>query len=172
MGFIDYYELLQVSPRADAEVIDRAYRTLMSKHHPDKGGDTLHAQRLNEAHDVIGDPKKRAAYNREWAGHQRRTSRSPKNASPEGAAVSQTAPDRRQRPSAWAASWVAGVVLVLLGVAFLATGSAFVGLLLAAVGMVFIFNLSGLWLLVALMAVGAGIIMRYALRARRSASYR
>ena len=56
MSFVDYYDVLQVSPRAEAEVIEKAYRALISKHHPDKGGDTRHAQRLNEAHGVIGDP--------------------------------------------------------------------------------------------------------------------
>ena len=172
MGFVDYYDVLQVSPRADAEVIEKAYRALIGKHHPDKGGDTRHAQRLNEAHDVIGDPNKRAAYNREWTRHQHRTAAPPRNAASDAVAVPQAAPRRRRRQSEWAASWVVGLVLVLLGVAFLASGSAFVGLLLTVVGMVFIFNLWGLWLLVALLAVGAGIIVRHSLRARRSASYR
>ncbi len=172
MGFVDYYDLLQVSPRADAEVIEKAYRALISKHHPDKGGDTRHAQRLNEAHEVIGDPNKRAAYNREWASHQHRTAPPRGNAASEAVTVPQAAPRRSRRQSNWAAGWVLGLLLVLLGVAFLATGSAFVGLLLTVVGMVFIFNLGGLWLLVTMLAVGAAIMVRYALRVRRSASYR
>jgi hypothetical protein len=65
-----------------------------------------------------------------------------------------------------------GLLLTLLGVAFMATGSAFVGLLLTVAGVVFIFNLSGLWLLVALLTVGAGVVVRIGLRGRRSASYR
>ncbi len=172
MGFVDYYDVLQVSPRADAEVIEKAYRALMSRHHPDKGGDTLHAQRLNEAHDVIGDPNTRAAYDREWARHQHRTAPPPSKAASEAVTVPQGAPRRSRRQSERAASWVVGLVLVLLGVAFLATGSALAGVLLTVVGLVFIFNLWGLWLLVMLLAVGAGVIVRYALRARRSASYR
>ena len=172
MSFVDYYDVLQVSPRADAEVIEKAYRALISKHHPDKGGDTGHAQRLNEAHDVIGNPNKRAAYNREWARHQRRTAPPPRDVAPEAVTVPRAAPRSRRRQSEWAASWIVGLLLVLAGLAFVATGSAFVGLLLTVAGMVLIFNLGGLWLLVTLLAVSAAIIVRYALRVRRSASYR
>jgi hypothetical protein len=172
MGFVDYYDVLQVSPHADAEVIEKAYRALISKHHPDKGGDVRHAQRLNEAHDVIGDPNKRAAYNKEWVRHPHRTTSPPRNTASETVTVTQSAPSRRRRQSEWSFNWVVGLLLVLLGVAFLATGSAFVGLLLAVVGMMFIFNVGGLWLLLTLLTVGVTIIVRYALRVRRSASYR
>jgi hypothetical protein len=172
MGFVDYYDVLQVSPHADADVVEKAYRVLMGKHHPDKGGDTRHAQRLNEAHDVIGDPKKRADYNREWARHRHWTAQPPRTSATGTAAAPQAAPRSRRLRSGWAASSVVGLLLTLLGVAFMATGSAFVGLLLTVAGVVFIFNLSGLWLLVALLTVGAGVVVRIGLRGRRSASYR
>jgi molecular chaperone DnaJ len=36
----DYYEVLQVSPDADPEVIEKAYRVLARKRHPDaRAGD-------------------------------------------------------------------------------------------------------------------------------------
>lgn len=60
--FIDYYEVLQVHPRAEAEVIAKAYRALMLKYHPDHAGATERAQMINEAYEVLGDPRKRAAY--------------------------------------------------------------------------------------------------------------
>lgn len=166
MGFVDYYDVLQVSPHADAEVIERAYRVLIGKHHPDKGGDTRHAQRLNKAHDVIGNPNKRADYHKEWARHHRTATR-PIDVGFEGAATPQAAPGTQQRHPLPGASWGVGLVLVLLGVAFMAAGSAFTGLLLAVVGMMFIFNLWGLWLLIALLTVGAGIIVRQGLKVRR-----
>ncbi len=169
MGFVDYYDVLQVSPRADAEVIEKAYRVLIGKHHPDKGGDTRHAQRLNEAHDVLGDPDARAAYNREWARHRQGTVTPPRSATPEGAAAPQGAPPGKRRHPLLAAGGVVGLLLVLLGAAFIAAGSAFVGLLLAAAGMMFIFNLWGLGLLVAVLALGAGIVARSGPRMRRSA---
>lgn len=62
----DYYEVLQVSPDADPEVIEKAYKVLARKHHPDaRGGDRgAHEMmvELNEAYAVLSDPKRRAAY--------------------------------------------------------------------------------------------------------------
>ena len=58
----DYYEVLQVHPRAESEVIRAAYRTLARKYHPDHGGDPTRMIALNDAWDVLGDPALRAAY--------------------------------------------------------------------------------------------------------------
>ena len=33
--FQDYYEVLQLSPKADQETIDRVYRMLVKRYHPD-----------------------------------------------------------------------------------------------------------------------------------------
>ena len=58
----DYYAILQVHPKAEPEVIQAAYRRLAAKYHPDAGGDEEHMKRINEAWDVLGDPRKRRAY--------------------------------------------------------------------------------------------------------------
>ena len=61
----DYYEILQVSPGAEQEVIEAAYRRLARKYHPDINTDPSAASRmtqLNAAFDVLGDPARRAAY--------------------------------------------------------------------------------------------------------------
>lgn len=64
----DYYEVLQVSPNADPEVIQAAYRRLMAKWHPDRQpGNSFATERtmlLNEAFEVLSDPIKRNDYNR------------------------------------------------------------------------------------------------------------
>jgi len=63
----DYYDILQVSPTAEPEVIDAAYRHLVRRYHPDvyTGGDaTERLRELNEAHAVLSDPAKRALYDR------------------------------------------------------------------------------------------------------------
>jgi DnaJ domain len=61
---IDYYEILQVHPRASAEMVKKAYRTLMGEMggHPDLGGDEERAKLLNEAYTVLNDPDLRRAY--------------------------------------------------------------------------------------------------------------
>lgn len=58
------YEILHVHPRARAEVIHAAHRVLAGLHHPDKGGDASAFKRVNEAHDILKDDAKRAAYDR------------------------------------------------------------------------------------------------------------
>jgi len=61
---VDYYEILQVHPHASAEIVRKAYRTLMGEMggHPDLGGDEERAKLINEAYSVLGDPDIRRAY--------------------------------------------------------------------------------------------------------------
>ncbi len=63
----NYYRVLQVQPDAPAEVIHAAYRTLMRelKQHPDLGGSGTSARLLNEAYEVLSDPRRRMSYDRE-----------------------------------------------------------------------------------------------------------
>lgn len=61
----DYYDVLEVSPRARQSVIDKAYRTLMRECHPDQGGDPRKAQLINEAYEILRDPAKRRRYDAE-----------------------------------------------------------------------------------------------------------
>jgi curved DNA-binding protein len=61
---IDYYESLQVSPRADQETLDRVYRLLAKRYHPDNknSGDPQKFNSLTEAYRTLSDPETRAAY--------------------------------------------------------------------------------------------------------------
>lgn len=66
----NYYQILQVDPRAEPEVIEAAYRRLMRKYHPDvlsaEDREREETQRrvreLNEAYEVLRDPQKRSEY--------------------------------------------------------------------------------------------------------------
>jgi curved DNA-binding protein len=66
--FRDYYEVLGVPRNASAEDIKKAYRKLARKHHPDlhppesRARATEQFQQINEAHEVLRDPDKRAKY--------------------------------------------------------------------------------------------------------------
>lgn len=58
----DHYSTLGVSKTATADEIKRAYRRLASQHHPDKGGDKVQFQAIQEAYSVLGDPAQRQQY--------------------------------------------------------------------------------------------------------------
>jgi hypothetical protein len=60
----DYYEVLQVNPKADPETIHRVYRLLAQRFHPDNaetGSADIFRDILN-AYQVLSDPERRAAY--------------------------------------------------------------------------------------------------------------
>lgn len=67
MDFKDYYAIIGVDKDATQDEIKRAYRKLARKYHPDVSKEPDAEKRfkeIGEAHDVLGDPKKRAAYDK------------------------------------------------------------------------------------------------------------
>jgi curved DNA-binding protein len=67
MQFKDYYQTLGVPRDASAEDIKKAFRKLARKYHPDVSKEPdaeLRMKEVNEAHAVLSDPEKRAAYDR------------------------------------------------------------------------------------------------------------
>jgi len=64
----DYYETLGINKDATPEQIKKAYRTKAKELHPDRNSDKPDAEAMfkeaNEAHDILKDPEKKAAYDR------------------------------------------------------------------------------------------------------------
>jgi curved DNA-binding protein len=63
-GDIDYYDVLQVSSKADPETIQRVYRLLAQRYHPDNPdtGKLEIFRQVTDAYRVLSDPQRRAAY--------------------------------------------------------------------------------------------------------------
>ena len=62
--FVDYYELMQISPNAELPTIQRVYRLLAARYHPDnpETGDTDQFVQLQKAYQVLSDPEARTQY--------------------------------------------------------------------------------------------------------------
>jgi curved DNA-binding protein len=65
---VDHYRTLQVRREAEPEVIERAFKALSRKYHPDAGPAsetemrTRRMQQINEAYRVLRDPSSRRDY--------------------------------------------------------------------------------------------------------------
>jgi DnaJ domain len=85
-----HYDNLKVTRGAPAEVIRAAYKALSQRYHPDKNP-SPDAQRImriiNEAYRVLGDPDRRAAYDRELNERERQA---PKVQGPSASAPQQS----------------------------------------------------------------------------------
>ena|SRR5215207_2749267 len=60
----DHYEVLQVSDTAEPETINRVYRMLAQRYHPDNQdtGNDVRFRAITEAYQVLSNPEKRAQY--------------------------------------------------------------------------------------------------------------
>ncbi len=67
--FIDFYELLGISPNASREEIEQAFRELARRYHPDLNPDPEaqeHFRLLVQARETLLDPKRRTLYDQQW----------------------------------------------------------------------------------------------------------
>jgi len=61
----DYYEILGANQRASRQDLDRLYRRLAARRHPDKGGTEEEMKSLNEAYRVLKNDETRREYDAE-----------------------------------------------------------------------------------------------------------
>jgi curved DNA-binding protein CbpA len=119
----DPYKVLQVDSEAEDEVITAAYRRLARKYHPDVAPDPESAARMaaiNAAFERIGDPARRAAFDRERALQEALTRRAsdappttptptaPAAPAPAGSAAPRPAGEPAREPETVSRDWTSG----------------------------------------------------------------
>ena len=85
MATTDPYRVLQVTPTAEQEVVNAAYRALALKYHPDRDGSAAAVRRmsqLNEAYALVRDPLARRQWDTAQAPAESRSPRSSASAVP------------------------------------------------------------------------------------------
>ena len=64
----NYYEILQINQNASPEIIEKAYKTLAKKYHPDLQEESNKKEaeeilkEINEAYEILSDSNKKALY--------------------------------------------------------------------------------------------------------------
>ena len=67
----NYYDILEINKNASQEIVEKAYKTLAKKYHPDLQDDILKKdaeikmKEINEAYNIISNPDKRKLYDEE-----------------------------------------------------------------------------------------------------------
>lgn len=118
---MNYYEILEIHPKASKEVVKAAYKSLMQRHHPDKNPDNAeaarHAALIAQAYGVISDENQRSRYDlelREQAATATAAARAPDNYPVQP--LRKTPPNRQaaEKTSDWHA-WLLISVILLCG---------------------------------------------------------
>jgi hypothetical protein len=71
--FLDCYAVLQLSPSADLETVERVYRLLAKRYHPDNAdsGDADKFREVHSAYEILSDSERRAEFDRHYDAHRR-----------------------------------------------------------------------------------------------------
>lgn len=65
--FVNHYEILEISSSASFETVERVFRYLAKRYHPDSSehGDIQKFTQIAEAYEVVGSPERRASFDLE-----------------------------------------------------------------------------------------------------------
>jgi len=65
---VNYYDLLQIHPRAEPETVQRVYKLFAARYHPDnlRTGDAERFRLIREAYETLSDPVRRAEYDKQF----------------------------------------------------------------------------------------------------------
>ena len=113
----DYYQILQVHPAAEQEVIKAAYDILVRKYHPDVNQDPIANERIkdiNEAFEILGSPEKKRRYYATWLQNSSNNDTSPRPSPPASSKVdnTETASDYSPNRSHRSVSTKWGIVII------------------------------------------------------------
>lgn len=128
-----FYDVLQVSPNADQEIIKAAYRSLVQRFHPDKNPDNPDAEQylkiINRAYEVLSDPVKREGYDAalkdvdgnqenqaDAAPHAKKAASNRNNASRvNGGRTQATSENKKNVPRPWIRFWARFIDYIVWG---------------------------------------------------------
>jgi DnaJ domain len=78
----DFYSILGAEENASRDEIERLYKRLAWRHHPDRGGNPERMKAINEAYRVLGNDAARASYDAQRPSHLKPLGVSPSSFSP------------------------------------------------------------------------------------------
>ncbi len=69
---VDHYEVLQLSQSSDSETLERVFRLMAKRYHPDNpdSGSEESFREVHEAYEVLTDPARRAAFDVQYDKHK------------------------------------------------------------------------------------------------------
>jgi hypothetical protein len=100
----DYYSILGADEESSQSDIERLYKRLAVRHHPDRGGDEEEMKALNEAYGVLRDETTRQAYDTE-------------RVEPADATVSAPYASPPAQVSVFTGQWVGAILFIASGLA-------------------------------------------------------
>jgi len=70
--FVDHYEVLQLSQTADSDTLERVFRLMAKRYHPDNpdSGNEDTFREVHEAYEVLTEPARRAAFDVQYDKHK------------------------------------------------------------------------------------------------------